>query len=151
MSTSESKAPRAKLHLAAPDRVIWILVVAIVVWGVWAFGSELLLNLRLGQQLQQLRDSNAQLAAANGQARRQLALVGSPGALEEAARKAGFARPGEQVYVIVKPSQAASAAVGEAATPSPVTSGRRSVDRRMATANGGVIGAIENWWRNLWH
>jgi cell division protein FtsB len=152
LSTSESKAPRAKLHLAAPDRVIWLVVAAIVVWGVWAFGSELVLNLRLDQQMQQLRDGNAQLAAQNAQARRQLTLVSSPGALEEAARKAGFARPGEQVYVIVKPSDAASAAaVGEAVSPSPVPSTVPRNHRRTATSGGGVIGAIENWWRNLWH
>ena len=152
MSTTEPKASRAKLHLAAPDRVIWLVVAAIVVWGVWAFGSELMLNLRLDQQVQQLRDGNAQLAASNADTRRQLAVSGSPGSLEEAARKAGFARPGEQVYVIVKPSDSASAvAVGEAAAPTPVASAHAAVVRTASKNGGGVIGAIEHWWRNLWH
>ena len=155
LSTSESKASRAKVHLAAPDRVIWIVVAAIVVWGVWAFGSELMLNLRLNAQVQSLRQGNAQLAASNDQTRRQLAVAGSPSAMEEAARRAGFTKPGEQVYVIVKPSDAASAAtVGEAVSPSPpgpvVSAGTRRA--RSATRNGGgVIGTIEQWWRTLWH
>ena len=152
MSTSQSKAPRAKVHLAAPDRVIWIVVAAIVIWGVWAFGSELLLNLRLNAEMQQLRQGNAQLEAANGDARKQLAVVNSPGALEEAARRAGFAKPGEQVYVIVKPSNtAAASAVGESASPSPVASAARQAGRTATRSGGGVIGTIEQWWRNLWH
>ena len=153
LSTSEPKASRAKVHLAAPDRVIWLVVAAIVLWGVWAFGSELMLNLRLNQEVQQLRDGNAQLATANDQARKQLVVAGSPGSLEEAARKAGFARPGEQVYVIVKPSDAASpVAAGEAATRSPVSSpSHQVVDRATGKHDGGVIGSIEQWWRNLWH
>jgi cell division protein FtsB len=153
LSTSEPKASRAKVHLAAPDRVIWLVVAAIVVWGVWAFGSELMLNLRLNAEVQSLRQGNAQLAASNDEARRQAAVAGSPGAMEEAARKAGFAKPGEQVYVIVKPSVAASAAaVG--ATPSPSLasgSGKHSTERSATKNGGGVIGTIEQWWRTVWH
>ncbi|HET9848391.1 MAG TPA: septum formation initiator family protein [Candidatus Dormibacteraeota bacterium] len=153
MNTSEPKASRAKVHLAAPDRLIWVVVAGIVLWGVWAFGSELVLNLRLNQQVQQLRDDNAQLAASNEQTRKQLTAAGSAGALEEAARKAGFTRPGEQVYVIVKPSSSASAAaVGGTASPSPVSAAVPGLAKRATTkTNGGVIGAIEKWWRNLWH
>lgn len=149
MSTSEVKASRAKVHLAAPDRLIWIVVGAIVLWGVWAFGSELMLNLRLNHEVQALRDQNAQLAASNDETRRELAVGASPNAMEEAARKAGFARPGEQVYVIVKPGgSAAPAAVGEPASPG-VAPGHAG--RRWVRQDGGVVGAIENWWRNLWH
>jgi cell division protein FtsB len=148
LSTSEPKASRAKVHLAAPDRLIWLVVGAIVVWGVWAFGSELVLNLRLNHEVQTLRNGNAQLAAANEQTRKELAIAGSPGALEEAARKSGFARPGEQVYVIVKPSDSATpAAVGASVSPRTAPSASRSAIKD----DGGVIGRIENWWRNIWH
>ena len=148
LSTSEPKASRGKVHLAAPDRLIWLVVGAIVLWGVWEFGSELVLNLRLNHEVQSLRDGNAQVAASNEQTRKELAIVGSPGAMEEAARKSGFARPGEQVYVIVKPSDSATpAAVGTAASPGTAPSARRSANKD----DGGVIGKIENWWRNLWH
>jgi cell division protein FtsB len=158
LNTTEPKASRAKVHLAAPDRVIWLVVAAIVVWGVWAFGSELMLNLRLNQEVQQLRNGNAQLASTNDQARKELAVAGPPSSLEEAARKAGYARPGEQVYVIVKPSDAASpAAVGESAAPSPGSTAKlgTAATRRAAAKQGGVVsgvvGTVEHWWRNLWH
>lgn len=132
--------------------MIWVVVAGIVIWGVWAFGSELMLNLRLDQEVQQLREGNAQLAASNADTRKQLAVSGSPSSLEEAARKAGFARPGEQVYVIVKPSDSASAvAVGEAASPSPLSSAAAAARRTVVKHDGGVIGAIQDWWRNLWH
>jgi len=150
LSTSEPKASRAKVHIAAPDRLIWIVVAAIVLWGVWAFGSELMLNLRLNHEVQALRDGNAQLAASNEQTRTQLAVGGSPAAMEEAARKAGFARPGEQVYVIVKPSDSASpAAVGTSAAARAASS--PAIRGSVAKHDGGVIGAIKDWWRNLWH
>ena len=146
LSTSEPKASRAKVHLAAPDRLIWLVVGAIVLWGVWAFGSELVLNLRLNHEVQTLRDGNTQLAASNEQTRKELAIGSSPGAMEESARKSGFARPGEQVYVIVKDS-ASPAAVG-----SPTAGAAPSVTKSASKQDGGgVFRRIENWWRNLWH
>ena len=150
MSTSEPRASRAKVHIAAPDRLIWVVVAAIVLWGVWAFGSELILNLRLNHEVQALRDGNAQLATSNDQTRKELSVGGSPAAMEEAARKAGFARPGEQVYVIVKANDSASPAPArDSATPGAAPS--PAVRRPVAKHDGGVIGTIETWWRNLWH
>ena len=130
--------------------MIWIVVAAIVLWGVWAFGSELMLNLRLNHEVQSLRNGNAQVAASNEQTRTQLAAGGSPAAMEEAARKAGFSRPGEQVYVIVKPSDSAlpatvGASAGPGVAPSPAIRGP------VAKHDGGVIGKIQEWWRSLWH
>jgi hypothetical protein len=115
---------------------------------VWAFGSELILNLRLNHEVQTLRDENAQLASTNAQTRTELAAAGSPGALEEAARKEGVSKPGEQVYVIVRPSSSATASAGSVRSSAPPKSGKRQTTRRQ---DGGVIGAIENWWRDLWH
>jgi hypothetical protein len=109
-----------------------------------------MLNLRLNHEVQALRDGNAQLAASNEQTRTQLAAGGSPAAMEEAARKAGFARPGEQVYVIVKPSDSASpAAVGTSAVPGVAAS--PAIGGPVVKHDGGVIGNIQQWWRNLWH
>jgi cell division protein FtsB len=146
LSTSEPKASRAKVHLGAPDRLIWLVVGAIVLWGVWAFGSALMLNLRLNNEVQILREDNAQLAGSNEQRKKELAVAGSPGALEEAARKQGYTRPGEQVYVIVKPSDS-TAPVNHAGTGKP----KPAPGTRTGGQNGGVIGAIEDFWRNLWH
>jgi cell division protein FtsB len=140
LSTSEQKASHAKVHLAAPDRLIWIVVGVIVVWGLWAFGSELMLNLRLNGQVQALRAGNAELASQNEQTARQVSAAGSTGAMEEAARKQGFTRTGEQVYVIVKPSAAAQ-------QPAPEPGVAQQASKQVS----GMVGAIQNWWRNLWH
>jgi cell division protein FtsB len=148
LSTSEPKASRAKVHIAAPDRLIWIVVAAIVLWGVWAFGSELMLNLRLNHEVQALRDGNAQVAASNEQTRTQLGAGGSPAAMEEAARKAGFSKPGEQVYVIVKDS---ASPVAVAASGAPAVAASPAIRGPVAKHEGGVIGAVKEWWRNLWH
>ncbi|MDQ6883593.1 MAG: septum formation initiator family protein [Candidatus Dormibacteraeota bacterium] len=126
--------------MAAPDRLIWIVVGAIVVWGIWAFGSELMLNLRLNHEVQSLREGNAQLAVLNAETSRQLGVASSPGAMEEAARKQGFTRAGEQVYVIVKPSPAV-------AQPSAAPSSAAPASKQV----GGVVSAVEKWWQSLWH
>lgn len=132
-----------KIRFVAPDRLIWLATVAILLWGVWAFGSEVALNLRLGHQIDQLKAQNAQLATENAQAQRDLATAASPGALEEVVRKYGFARPSEQVYIIVKPS------------PSPAGSGTgaASASGRAGHSPGGLEGiwqSVERWWSNLW-
>jgi cell division protein FtsB len=135
LSSTQSKASRAKIHLAAPDRLIWVLIAAVVVWGVWAFGSELMLNLRLNRQVDALRTQNAQLAISNHQTRNQLAAAKSPAALEEIARTQGYARPGENVYVIVSPSPTVAPAV----VPKKQKGGDSPWD------------AAARWLKNLWH
>lgn len=116
---------------------------AILLWGMWAFGSEVVLNLRLGHQIDQLKAQNAQLAADNTQTQRDLSTASSPSAMEEEARKYGFARPSENVYIIVKPS------------PSPaVPAGGSAGKSRVDSHPGGVSGAwqsVVRWLRNLWH
>ena len=104
-----------------------------------------MLNLRLNHEVQSLRGANARLSAGNDQIRRELTASGSPGSLEESARKAGFARPGEQVYVIVKPSGTAASTVG--GTPSP----RVARPTQVKNHDGGIIGAIERWFSDLGH
>jgi cell division protein FtsB len=134
LSSTQSKASRAKIHLAAPDRLIWVLIAAVVIWGVWAFGSELMLNLRLSRQVDALRTQNALLATSNQQTRSQLATASSPNALEEKARTQGYARPGEQVYVIPSPSP----------TVNPVAAPKKQKD--VAPWD-----AAARWLKNLWH
>ena len=106
-----------------------------------------MLNLRLNHEVQALRNGNAQLAASNEQTKTQLAAGGSPAAMEEAARKAGFSRPGEQVYVIVKPSDSA---VPAGASPVPAVAASPAIRGAVVKHEGGVIGAIQEWWRGLW-
>jgi cell division protein FtsB len=132
-----------KIRFVAPGRLIWMATAVILLWGVFAFGSEVVLNLRLGHQIDQLKAQNAQLAADNAQTQRDLATASSPSAMEEEARKYGFARPSENVYIIVKPSPSPAAPTGSSAGTS-----------RVESHPGGVSGAwqsVVRWWRNLWH
>jgi len=144
-----------KIRFVAPDRLIWLATVAILLWGVWAFGSEVALNLRLGHQIDQLQAQNAQLATENAQAQRDLASAASPSAMEEEARKYGFARPGENVYIIVRPSPS-PAGVGGSSESAGAGSGGRAGHAQGGGSGGrggvgGVWHAIERWWSNLWH
>jgi len=143
LSNTTARPSRVKIRFVARDRLIWLATLAILLWGVWAFGSEVVLNLRLGHQIDQLKAQNAQLAADNAQAQRDLATAASPSAMEEVARKYGFARPSEEVYIIVKPnpSPAVAAATGG-------VTGRRAP--RAAGGVSGVWQAVVRWWRNLW-
>ena len=99
-----------------------------------------MLNLRLNSQVQVLRAGNAALTTQNEQVARQLSVAGTAGAMEEAARKEGYTRTGEQVYVIVRPSPVAEQPV---AVP--------GVGQQAGKQVSGVVGAIQKWWRNLWH
>jgi cell division protein FtsB len=144
LSNTTVRPSREKIRFVAPDRLIWLAAAAILVWGGWAFGSEVMLNLRLGQQSDQLKAQNAQLAAENAQAQRDLASAASPSALEEEARKYGFARPSENVYIIVKPSPSPAAIAG-AGHPA------GSAEAHAAGGVGGAWQAVVGWWKNLWH
>ena len=146
--------------------MIWIVVGVIVLWGVWAFGSEMLLNLRLNAQVHALRVANAQLAQSNAQTRMELATAATAAAMEESARRQGYYKQGEQVYVIVQPSPSAAApagspaggaAAGAAGGVAGQASGGASAKSSAAAArpaqdrNGTVWGTIIKWWRSVWH
>ncbi len=110
----------------------------VVLWVVWAFSSELMLNLRLNHQVEALKTQNAQLAHANAQVRRELETAESPAAMEQAAREHGYARPGEDVYIVARPSASVSPAV------SPAAQGHEQGE------GGGVWGRLVKWWRSRW-
>jgi cell division protein FtsB len=167
LSSTQSKTSRWKVHIAAPDRLLWIVIGVIVAWGVWAFGSELLLNLRLDAQVHSLQRENAQLTVANAQTREQLQAAASPSSLEEVAREQGYARQNEQVYVIVTPAASPGSSPAAALPRAPakhMASGTamssasvRSVKGKPAVQShsraGGIAGlwdAFLGWWRNLW-
>ncbi len=130
--------------MAVPDRLLWVAVGGVMLWGVWAFGSETVLNLRLNQQVASLRAQNEHLAESNEQARRDLKAAESPATMEEAARRQGFARPGEQVYII-KPSPSAAVPAGAGAA---VDRGAQS----SATQRGGgnILESIARWLGKRW-
>ena len=133
------------MHLAAPDRLIWLVVGVVVFWGVWAFGSEMMLNLRLSEQVSSLRSQNARLAASNAETQRALEGAGSSSALEELARKQGFTRPGEQLYVIVSPGPKASLRAAGASA----TQAGGSSNSSKSQGDGGLLARIVRWFSGL--
>ena len=139
MSTNP-RASRSKIRFAAPDSLIWVVVIGLIVWGIWDFASELLVNIRLNSEVAALQAQNAQLATSNAQTREELKTANTSAALEEAARKQGFAKPGEQVYVIVSPSGSASQNGGN-------SGGASAAGRGIG---GDFWQAISNWWSGLW-
>jgi cell division protein FtsB len=146
LNTSQPRTSRSKLHLAAPDRLIWLVVGVVIFWGVWAFGSELMLNLRLSEQVSSLRSQNARLAASNTETRQALEGASSASSLEELARNQGFTKPGEQLYVIVSPGPGKTPAGGSGPAASTQPAGR---SKNGSERDGGLFGMIVRWLSGL--
>jgi cell division protein FtsB len=88
-----------------------ILIGAIAVVGLWMVGSliqEISINQSLSSQAAELRDQNAALRATNDGYRRDITAVSSGAAAEEEARKDGYARSDEKLYVIATPPPSAA-------------------------------------------
>src|SRR5262245_55358887 len=75
---------------------------AMALFGLWMVGSllqELSLNQSLSRQVAALRERNASVQATNDGYRRDIAAISSGAAGEEEARKDGYARKDEQLYI----------------------------------------------------
>ncbi|TMC06597.1 MAG: hypothetical protein E6J41_18210 [Chloroflexi bacterium] len=75
-------------------------------FGLWMAGSlfqELSLNQSLSQQAASLRDQNASLRSTNGAYHKDINAVTSGAASEEEARKDGYARGSEKLYLVATP------------------------------------------------
>jgi cell division protein FtsB len=86
-----------------------LLLAAMAVFGLWMVGSllqELSLNRSLNQQAANLSDQNAGLHATNDAYRRDINAVTSGAAAEEEARKDGYARGNEKLYIVGTPPPA---------------------------------------------
>ena len=96
----------------AVRRTIIVVVVGVfAVWTGYAFAQEAYLGHKLSQQVADLRNQNAVLAAENNGYSKDVSSMASGAANEEEARLNGYARAGERVYLIT-----------EAPSPSPVAS-----------------------------
>jgi hypothetical protein len=110
-----------------------LLGVTLAIVGLWMVGSliqEIALARSLSQQAHQLRDQNTAVGATNQGYRSDIAAVSSGAAAEEEARKDGYARGDEKLYIIATPP---------AATPPP--------NRPRTEARGGPLGALGAAWR----
>ena len=82
------------------------ILAAMAVFGLWMVGSlfqELSLNQSLSQQAASLRDQNAALRSTNDDYRKDIGSVTSGAAAEEEARKDGYARSNEKLYLVATP------------------------------------------------
>ena len=100
------------------------ILAGIAVMGIWLAGSlvqELSLNQSLSQQASSLRDQNAALRTTNDEYRKDIGAVTSGAAAEEEARRDGYARSGEKLYIVASPppSTPAPAAAKRGSTPGP--------------------------------
>ena len=83
-----------------------VLLGAMAVAALWMAGSlfqELSLNQSLSHQASDLRAQNAALSTTNGEYRRDITAVSSGAAAEEEARKDGYARSNEKLYLVGTP------------------------------------------------
>lgn len=82
------------------------ILAAMAVFGLWMLGSlfqELSLNQSLSRQAADLQNQNGALASTNGAYRRDINAVTSGAAAEEEARKDGYARSNEKLYLVATP------------------------------------------------
>ena len=84
--------------------VVLIVAGIALIWGIVAFAQEAYISHRLGQQVTELRQQNAAIAAQNAGYRKDVAALTSGTADEEEARLNGFAKPNEKVFIVTTPS-----------------------------------------------
>jgi cell division protein FtsB len=113
------------------------LLAAMAVFGLWMVGSliqELSLNQSLSRQAAALSDQNAALRSTNDAYRKDIGAVTSGAAAEEEARKDGYARSGEKLYLITTPPPSTAvpaAARKQASNPSSNSAGPLDALRRL--------------------
>lgn len=83
-----------------------LILAAMAVFGLWMLGSlfqELALNQSLSQQAADVQNQNAALASTNDAYRKDIGAVTSGAAAEEEARRDGYARGNEKLYLVGTP------------------------------------------------
>ena len=102
----------------SPQAILLAIMAVIGLWMVGSLVQEVSLDRSLSHQASQLRDQNAAIAATNQSYRRDIAAVESGAAAEEEARRDGYARSDEHLYIIATPPPAAPPAGQHASSPS---------------------------------
>ena len=121
----------------APRSSEVLVLVALVVAAAWmgfAFVQEVMASRHIAQQAAVLKQQNSMLQSENAGYERDIAAVASGAAAEEEARRNGYARPGERVYVVAAPP-------AQPATTAPIV--------RVETDKTGFGTGIGGWIRSL--
>ncbi|TMD15403.1 MAG: hypothetical protein E6I27_09565 [Chloroflexi bacterium] len=72
-------------------------------WGGVAFAQEAYVSHRLSQQVSEIRKQNTEIAAQNAGYRKDVQALQSGTADEEEARRNGYAKPNEKLYLVTTP------------------------------------------------
>ena len=108
--------PRPRL-VAARRTIVFVVVLFAAAWAAIAYAQEAYLGHRLSQQVNDLRQQNRLLAQQNQGYHRDINAINSGAADEEEARRNGYSKPYEHVYLVTgTPSPAPSS---PKATPTP--------------------------------
>jgi cell division protein FtsB len=102
---------------------------AMAIFGLWMLGSlvqGIMLERTLSDQAVALREQNANLGTTNNAYRNDIAAVSSGAAAEEDARKEGYARSNEKLYLVSTPPP--SPAPAAAKRPGPPASSANPLD-----------------------
>ena len=105
------------------------------VWMVGSFAQEALVSQGLERQASELRQRNAALAAQNAAYERDIEVMSSGAGAEEEARRNGYAKSDEKVYLVGRPQPAP-------ASPKPVV---------KDVSNPNPWDQFRRWLGNLWH
>jgi len=85
-------------------RPVLIVVFAVIAaWALVGYAQEAYVGHRLAQQVADLRNQNAVIAAQNDGYRRDVQAIDNGSADEEEARLNGYTKPGEKVFLITDP------------------------------------------------
>jgi cell division protein FtsB len=82
----------------------FIVLVCAAAWISYAFAQQAYLDHRLLEEESNLRQQNAELRAQNESYNKDIGAVVSGDAAEESARRGGYARPNEKIFVVSQPS-----------------------------------------------
>jgi len=99
IALSQPGVPRPRLVVARHTIVLGA-VLAAAAWAAIAYAQEAYLGHRLSQQVGDLRHQNEVLAAQNQGYHRDIAAINSGAADEEEARRNGYSKPYEHVYLV---------------------------------------------------
>jgi len=108
--------PRPRVAVARRTIVLAVVLCA-AAWAAVAYAQEAYLGHRLSQQVSDLRHQNQVLAAQNQGYNRDISAINSGAADEEEARRNGYSKPYEHVYLVTGTPSPAPAS--PKATPSP--------------------------------
>ena len=83
--------------------ILAVVFVVVAAWAMYGYVQEAYVGHRLSQQVADLRNQNALIAAQNEGYRKDIQAIGNGAADEEEARMNGYSKPNEKVFLVTAP------------------------------------------------